>query len=180
MANISGTNMTTQYTVEQINRLPSPEFITVLGGIFEHSPWVAESASQQRPFDSISDLQKSMFAIVLAADETARLLLIRNHPQLAGKEADEGTLTEDSQKEQSRAGLNQCSAEELELLRNLNKQYLDKFSFPFVIAVSGLNKYQIIEAMQQRLKNDKDNEFATSINEIGKIASIRLNALIDG
>jgi len=172
--------MTTQYTVEQINHLSNQEFVTVLGSIFEHSPWVAESAIQLRPFESVSDLQKCMFDIVLTADEADRLLLIRNHPQLAGKEADEGTLTKDSQKEQSRAGLSQCNAEELELIRDLNKQYLDKFSFPFVIAVSGLNKFQVIEAMQLRLNNDKNSEFSTSINEIGKIASIRLNALIDG
>ncbi len=137
-------------------------------------------AYEHRPFKSNVDLRKTMFDIVLAADEAERLTLIRNHPQLAGKEADEGTLTEDSQKEQSRAGLNQCSAEELELLRSFNRRYLDKFGFPFVIAVSGLNKYQIIDAMQMRLQNDKHSEFNTSINEIGKIASIRLDTLIDG
>ena len=171
--------MTKQYTIKQINKLSIEEFTIALGSIFEHSPWVAKTAYRQQPFSSISDLQAKMFNTVLDADEAARLLLIRNHPQLAGKEADEGTLTEDSQKEQSRAGLNQCSAEELDTLRKLNAQYLEKFSFPFVIAVSGLNKFQIIDAMHNRLQNTQDDEFKTSINEIGKIASIRLNALID-
>lgn len=172
--------MTDKQGLTELNKLSRPAFVGLLGGIFEHSPWVAEQAYQQRPFDTVQKLQKTMLDIVQASSMDDRLTLIRNHPELAGKEADEGTLTADSQKEQSRAGLNQCTAEELAQLHRLNKDYLDKFGFPFVIAVSGLNKHEIISAMQSRLQNDYDAEFETSINEIGKIARIRLDALFEG
>ena len=172
--------MTDQHNLTAINQLSRSVFIDLLGSIFEHSPWVAEQVYEKRPFQTVIELQKTMFDIVQASSIEQRLTLIRHHPQLAGKEADEGTLTMDSKKEQSRAGLNHCSTDELEKLRRLNKNYLDKFGFPFVIAVSGLNRHQIIAAMQTRLQNDSDREFSTSIDEIGKIARIRLDALIDG
>lgn len=172
--------MTDKQQLTAINKLSRSAFVGLLGSIYEHSPWVAESAYQQRPFDTVQKLHKTMLDIVQASSMDDRLALIRNHPELAGREADEGTLTNDSQKEQSRAGLNQCSAEELAQLRGLNKSYLVKFGFPFVVAVSGLNKHRIIAAMQLRLQNDPDTEFNTSINEIGKIGQIRLDALING
>jgi len=172
--------MTNKPTIANLNLLSDQAFVDLLGGIYEHSPWVAELAFAQLPFDSVNALHQSMINIVKAASHEQRLALIRNHPELAGKEADAGTLTADSKKEQSRAGLNQCSAAELEQIRNLNKNYLQKFSFPFVIAVSGLNKGQIIAAMQTRSHNDEETEFTTSLNEIDKIARIRLDALIDG
>ena len=171
--------MANNLTLEKLNHLSHDAFIDLLGSIYEHSVWVAKKAYEQRPFDSIDSLQKIMLDIVQTSTIDDRLTLIRNHPELAGKEADEGTLTADSQKEQSSAGLNQCSAEELKHIRDLNKGYLDKFGFPFVIAVSGLNKHQVIAAMQMRMANDYDTEFSTSINEIGKIARIRLDALFN-
>ncbi len=171
--------MTDKYKLKELNKLSKLAFIDLLGSIYEHSPWVAVQAFEQCPFDSVDGLQRIMFDIVLRSTIEDRLTLIRNHPELAGKEADEGALTAESQREQSSAGLNQCSAEELKQIRELNKNYLDKFSFPFVIAVSGLNKYQVISAMQKRMANDYESEFSTSINQIGKIARIRLDALID-
>ncbi|MCP3687302.1 MAG: 2-oxo-4-hydroxy-4-carboxy-5-ureidoimidazoline decarboxylase [Gammaproteobacteria bacterium] len=172
-------DMTSTYSLTGLNHLSQAEFVAVLGSIYEHSPWVAERAFEKLPATSIEKLQDIMFEIVLASSDAKRLTLICNHPELAGKEADAGTLTADSQKEQSSAGLNQCSAAELEQLRGLNKSYMHKFGFPFVIAVSGLNKHQIIAALQARLENSKESEFITSIIEIGKIARIRLDALID-
>ena len=171
--------MTNKQTLTSINQLDRQDFINLLGSIYEHSPWVAEITFAKHPFDSVVALHQTMIDIVKASDLDNRLALIRNHPELAGKEAAVGTLTEDSKKEQSRAGLNQCSAEELEQIRALNRSYLQKFGFPFVIAVSGLNKHQIIAAMQTRMINDEATEFATSLNEIDKIAKIRLDALID-
>lgn len=172
--------MTDRLTLTNLNQLSHQNFIDTLGGIYEHSSWVAELTFAQLPFDSVDTLHQTMMDIVKASDLDKRLALIRNHPELAGKEAAEGTLTADSKKEQSRAGLNHCSADELEQIRGLNKSYLQKFSFPFVIAVSGLNKHQIIAAMQTRLQSDEATEFVTSLNEIDKIAKIRLDALIDG
>ena len=171
--------MIEKQTLSNLNQLDALAFNELLGGIYEHSSWVAELTFAKLPFDSVHTLHQTMMDIVKASDLDKRLALIRNHPELAGKEAAEGTLTADSKKEQSRAGLNQCSAEELEQIRGLNKSYLQKFSFPFVIAVSGLNKHQIIAAMQTRLESDETTEFATSLNEIDKIAKIRLDALID-
>lgn len=166
------------FTLNQINRLDAAGFVETLGAIYEHSPWVAERVYSQRAFASIGALADSMAAAVKNSTHQQRLTLIRNHPQLAGKEAAEGTLTDDSTREQKGAGLDQCSAEELATLQNLNRQYLEKFEFPFVIAVKGLDRYQIIAAMQARLNNDIGTEFDTSINEICKIGGIRLRALI--
>ena len=170
--------MTDKITLDLINRMTDSQFIDLLGGIYEHSPWVAKGIISQRPFASVTSLRDGMSAAVKQSDRQRRLTLIRNHPQLAGKEADQGTLTEDSKMEQSSAGLDQCSSDELRTIQSLNHSYLDKFEFPFVIAVRGLNKQQIIAAMQRRLNNDRQTEFETSIEEIIKIAEIRLDSLI--
>ena len=170
--------MTSTIPLPTVNELAERQFIDMLGGIYEHSPWVAEQAFQHRPFDSLNNLQNTMATAVRQANQEKLLQLIRNHPQLAGKEAAQGTLTIDSKNEQQGAGLDQCSAEELETINTLNGEYLEKFSFPFVIAVKGLDRYQIIGAMQHRIHNDRQNEFDTSIEEICKIARIRLEALI--
>ena len=161
-----------------MNELSDTQFIDMLGGIYEHSPWVAEQSIQKRPFDSLDHLQKYMATIVRESDLEQRLELIRNHPQLAGSEAAQGTLTNDSKNEQKGAGLDQCSAEELETIKTLNGKYLEKFKFPFIIAVKGLDRYQIIDAMQQRLHNEPQTEFDINIEEICKIARIRLDTLI--
>ena len=172
--------MTSKISLSRINGLSDTQFIALLGDIYEHSCWVAEQAVQHRPFDSLHNLQNIMATIVRESDQDKRLQLIRNHPQLAGKEAAQGTLTNDSKNEQQGAGLDQCSADELETIRSLNLNYLQKFKFPFVIAVKGLDRYQIINAMQLRLHNDPQTEFNTNIEEICKIARIRLEALISG
>jgi 2-oxo-4-hydroxy-4-carboxy-5-ureidoimidazoline decarboxylase len=163
-----------------LNQYDREQFVESLGSIFEHSPWVADLAYDCRPFDSIQHLHQCMLETVEKSPEFQRMALICNHPELAGKEADAGTLTNDSRKEQSRAGLSQCSAEELTRLQSLNQAYQEKFEFPFVIAVTGLNKTQIIAALETRLKNSAAIEFDASITEIGKIGKIRLDALIDG
>jgi len=171
--------MTDKISLSSLNQFNREQFIESLGGIFEHSPWVADLVYEYRPFDSKDLLHQTMVEIVKQSPEFQRMALICNHPELAGKESDEGTLTEDSQKEQSRAGLDQCTAAELKQLRSLNNSYRAKFDLPFVIAVTGLNKSQIIAAIGSRLKNSAGDEFEISINEIAKIGMIRLNALID-
>ena len=171
--------MTGKIPLTSLNRFNREQFIESLGGIFEHSPWVADLVYQNRPFDSKALLHQAMVEAVKQSPEFQRMALICNHPELAGKEADEGTLTDDSLKEQSRAGLDQCTAAELTQLRALNRSYREKFEFPFVIAVTGLDKNQIIAAIESRLKISAGVEFETSINEIAKIGMIRLNALID-
>ena len=171
--------MTEKIFLDILNQIDRDQFVRTLGGIFEHSPWVADIIYQDRPFHSTALLHQKMVEAVNKSPEFQRMALICNHPELAGKEAAEGTLTNDSRQEQSRAGLDQCSTEELAQLQSLNRAYREKFEFPFVIAVTGLGKAQIIAAIESRLKNSVSVEFDTSIAEIGKIGLIRLNALID-
>ncbi len=179
LANCIITIMLSKISLDTLNQFDRDQFVESLGSIFERSPWVADMAYQDRPFDSRAELHQIMVETVKKSPEFQRMALICNHPELAGKEASEGTLTSASQQEQSGAGLDQCSSAELAKLQSLNRAYRDKFEFPFIIAVSGLNKTQIIAAIESRLKNSASVEFDTSIAEIGKIGMIRLNALID-
>ena len=165
--------------IDQINNKDLVGFVDLLGGIFEHSPWVAEQVHGERPFASGDDLHRKMVTEVRQASVEQRRELLCQHPELAGKEADAGSLTDASKREQAGAGLNQCSAEELTRIKHFNQAYAAKFGFPFIIAVTGLDKYQILAAMQQRLDHAADTEFATAIGEVEKIALIRLDALID-
>jgi 2-oxo-4-hydroxy-4-carboxy-5-ureidoimidazoline decarboxylase len=165
-------------TLKELNQLPEIEFTNILGSIFEHSPWVAKQTYEFRPFSSVDSLLQYMFDLVKESPQADRLKLICNHPQLAGKEAEQGSLTEHSKNEQDAAGLNHCTAEELAQLQTLNQQYLDKFGFPFVIAVKGLTRHDILAAMQQRIDNPLEQEFDACIDQIGRIAEFRLKELI--
>lgn len=166
-------------TIDDINQSSDQRFVEMLGGIFEHSPWVAELASPDRPFASRVELHQVMTRAMRNAPEVLRMELLNRHPELAGKEASAGTLTDDSRREQAGAGLNQCSADELARIKSLNQAYAAKFGFPFIIAVTGLDKFQIIAAMESRLENEVVLEFETAIGEVEKIARIRIDALID-
>lgn len=161
-----------------LSAMPQAEFVGHLGDIFEHSPWIAERAWAARPFASIEALHAAMVAAVDHASEAEQLGLIRAHPELAGKEAAAGTLTAASTGEQRGAGLDQCSAEEIQRLRGLNAAYRERFGFPFVIAVKGLSRYQIMDAVEARLKNDRATEFRACLEQIGRIARFRLDALL--
>src|SRR5690606_29203938 len=152
------------------------DFVDQLEGIFEHTPWVAQRAWHARPFDSIEALHGAMLAALRQATPAEQHALICAHPELAGKEADSGTLTAASTQEQRGAGLDQCSPDELERLRRLNAAYRQRFGFPFVIAVKGLSRYQIMDTLESRLLNERNTEFDTCLREIGKIARIRLDA----
>lgn len=165
--------------IDEINQSNPTRFVELLGAIFEHSPWVAELVYAERPFASRGELHRVMTAAVRRAPEVQRMALLCQHPELAGKEADAGTLTDDSKREQAGAGLNQCTADELATIKALNQAYREKFGFPFIIAVSGLDKFQIIAAMQARLDNTAELEFDTAIGEVEKIARIRIDALVD-
>jgi 2-oxo-4-hydroxy-4-carboxy-5-ureidoimidazoline decarboxylase len=165
--------------IDQINQSSQARFVELLGAIFEHSPWVAELAYPERPFASRDNLHQVMAAAVRRAPEVQRMALLCHHPELAGREADAGTLTDDSKREQAGAGLSQCTVDELLTIKSLNQAYRAKFEFPFIIAVTGLDKFQIIAAMETRLGNSTALEFDTAIGEVEKIARIRIDALID-
>lgn len=170
--------LTTTHALAELSSLNQRQFVDRLEGIFEHSPWVPERSWNQRPFDSVDQLHACMVQVVQHASYEEQKNLICAHPELAGKEAEQGTLTSASTGEQRGAGLDQCSAEELARLRGLNAQYRERFGFPFVIAVKGLSRYQIMDTVKARLNNNTELEFQTCLTEIGKIARFRLDALL--
>lgn len=166
------TNKTT--SLAALNAMSAAEFTSTLGAIFEHSPWVAERAAAKRPFASVQQLHDAMAAAVHDAAEDERLALIRAHPELAGKAAVRGELTEESTREQKGAGLDQCSPEEFARMQDLNQRYNDKFGFPFVIAVKGHDRHSILDNFARRLENPRDVEAKECIEQIIRIGGFRL------
>ena len=154
------------------------DFIARFSGIYEHSPWVAELvAPLVSAGDSTNILAALMADCVDNASTEKQLALIRAHPDLAGKAQVAGELTEESTNEQASAGLDQCSAEEYEQFQALNAAYLEKFGFPFVMAVRDSDRADILDAFAARLDNDYEIEFETALVEIHKIARLRLEAM---
>jgi 2-oxo-4-hydroxy-4-carboxy-5-ureidoimidazoline decarboxylase len=154
-------------------------FVAAYGRVYEHSPWVAEQlhdAGLTVAHETVSGLASAMAAIVAATDDAAKHTLIRAHPDLAGKAAVAGNLTAESRSEQAGAGLDQCSAEEFAEFQRLNGAYQKKFGFPFIIAVSGLDRHAILDAFRVRLQNDQRQEFAEALRQIDRIAAIRIAA----
>ena len=165
-------------TLSELNALDRDAFTRALGGVFEHSPWVAHEAWQRRPFANLDALHRAMRQVVGDAGHERQLALIRAHPELAGRAMVRRELTADSRFEQSGAGLDQCSPAEFERLHALNADYLARFGFPFILAVKGYDREGIIARFEQRLKNDPAIEFQEALAQIGKIARFRLEALL--
>jgi OHCU decarboxylase len=154
------------------------DFIARYGGIYEHSPWVAELAAPVAAgLNDVARLAELMADVVDNADTEQQLALIRAHPDLAGKAQIAGELTADSTEEQASAGLDQCSKVEYEKFQALNDAYKAKFGFPFVMAVRGSSRAEILEAFSARLQNHYDEEFETALAEIHTIARLRLEAM---
>lgn len=166
------------FSLDGINAFDRSTFVAAFGALFEHSPWVAERAWAQRPFGSVEGLHRSMVQAVHAATPTEQLALLRAHPQLAGKAAIRGELTQASSCEQKGAGLDQCSPEEYARLTRLNQAYQDKFGFPFIIAVRGHTRASIIAALEQRLAGGIQAELAEALRQVAQIALFRLDELI--
>jgi 2-oxo-4-hydroxy-4-carboxy-5-ureidoimidazoline decarboxylase len=164
--------------LHELNTCSADAFIGALGGIFEHSPWVPAGAAAQRPFADVPALHRAMCAVVARAGEAAQLALIRAHPQLAGKAAVRGELTDSSTREQRGAGLDQCTPEEFAQITRLNDAYQDKFGFPFIIAVRGHTRQSIIAAMESRLPHSIEAETAEALLQIERIAALRLADLV--
>jgi OHCU decarboxylase len=162
----------------ELNALPAAQFARALEGIFEHSPWVAERTASARPFASRLDLLDAMRGVVARADSEDQLRLIRAHPKLGARGRNRAQLTEASQGEQRRAGLDACSDAEFALLAALNREYEARFDIPFILAVRGHGPASIIAAMRRRLTNAAAAEQATALSEIGLIAGYRLTAAV--
>ena len=166
-------------TLAELNGRDRRGFVVALGGIFEDSPWVAEAAWPRHPFETLDALYRAMVDAVRAVADNAQLALIRAHPELAGKAAVRGKLTADSRAEQSGAGLDQCSPQEFARLQELNRAYNAKFGFPFIIAVKGLDRAAIIKRFTERLERDRAAEFEEALQQIARIAWLRLEALVE-
>ncbi|MGY8524971.1 2-oxo-4-hydroxy-4-carboxy-5-ureidoimidazoline decarboxylase [Paracidovorax citrulli] len=168
------------YRLTDLNAMPAEEFVQALGGIYEHSAWVAEQAAAQRPFADLAALAEAMRVAVDNASEQARLTLLRAHPELAGKAAVRGELTAESTREQRGAGLDQCSQQEFDRLQQLNGRYTEKFGFPFILAVRGYDRAGIIGEFARRIDNSPAEELQTSISQVHRIAQFRLHDLVSG
>lgn len=159
------------------SQLGRDAFIATYGDVYEHSPWIA-AQSWDRGLDATHDtpsgLAECMRQQVDAADADTQLTLIRAHPDLAGKAAVANELTEDSRSEQAGAGLDRCTPEEFARFERLNAIYRERFGFPFVIAVRGLDRHAILDAFETRLNHIPDEERRTAIEQIHRIALLRL------
>jgi xanthine dehydrogenase D subunit len=156
-----------------------PLSLADLSRLFEHSPWVAEAAWHRAPFARVADLQAAVEAAVREAPRERQLALILAHPELAGREAEEGTLTRESSSEQASAGLNRLIPEELEAWRRLNRSYRERFGFPLIVCVREHTKESIIAWGNARLDNSREQEIEVALGEITKIAWLRLADLLE-
>jgi beta-ureidopropionase / N-carbamoyl-L-amino-acid hydrolase len=167
-------------TLDQINAASAEQFVALLDGVYEHSPWIAQQAAARRPFHSLVQLKLALAEVVRSAGREPQLALIRAHPELAGKAMVSQTLTAESSKEQNTAGLTQCTPAEFAQIQQLNAHYNAKFGFPFILAVrgprgEGLAKAEIIATFARRQAHHPDFELAECLRNIHRIAEIRLN-----
>lgn len=160
--------------------MPFDAFVEKFGGVYEHSAWIAEAVHRRglSPREDTPDGLASAMAGVLAnADQAAKLALLHAHPDLAGRAAIAGDLTHSSRSEQAGAGLDRCTPEEYRRFQELNDSYKAKFGFPFIMAVAGKTRQDILRAFEARLNNEAAAEFATALEQIDRIARVRLGKM---
>jgi len=165
-------------SLDQVNSLSHEDFVATFGDIAEHSPWVAEKAAAERPFADRRAMAEAFIDALLTAGEPEKLALIRAHPDLAGRAAIAGDLAEESKREQASAGLDQLTDDERARFSALNEAYQARFGFPFVMAVKGRSKDEIMAAFERRLQHDRARELRTALEQIERIALLRLNELL--
>jgi len=161
-------------TFEELNAQDRSGFVVALGWIFEASPWVAERAWDKKPFATLDALHAAMTAVVAAAPFEEQLALLRAHPDL-GARAD---MSDASGREQAGAGLDALTRDEIQRLRKLNAAYLDKFGFPFLYAVKGSTKHDILNALERRLPSTRDIEHQEALRQVFRIARFRLEETV--
>jgi len=167
-----------QLTLDELNQMDQSAFVAALGEVFEHTPWVAESAFSARPFANLPALYDAMTGAVRSAGADRQMTLIKAHPDLAGKAAREGAITDDSKREQSSAGLDRLSADEFAAFHKLNDAYHAKFDIPFIVCVRRHGKESILRQFEQRLRNDAAAERRAALDEIFRIVALRLDQRI--
>lgn len=161
-------------TIEELNSLDQDRFVEAVGWVFEHSPWVAARAWAQRPFAGIDVLHQAMVEQVEAARLDEQVALLRAHPDLGTR----ANISAASTAEQTAAGLNGLSPEEFERLHRLNEAYRDQFGFPFLLAVKGSTKYDVLQALEQRLQASPEDERREALRQVHRIARFRLEDTI--
>jgi len=160
----------------KIEKLSETEFTEVFGNIFENARWIAENLYRHKPFKNFQDLSKKMISIFENTDNGNKLKILISHPDLANKTR-VGILTANSAKEQSNAKLDLCTEDEFNEFKNLNKKYKHKFGFPFIIAVKGKDKSEILINFKKRILLERKNEFDEAIKQVKQIAILRLDEL---
>jgi len=161
-------------SMEEINALEPDEFVARFGFLFEGSPWIAARAWNARPFASFEHLHRSFFEVMRKASTDEKAALIQAHPDLVGGAARTGTLSPQSSKEQSSAGLDRLSPEEIATFERLNQTYKDRFGFPFVICARENTKDGILDAFASRLSNSRSAEIEIALREIARIVYLRM------
>ena len=161
--------------INKINKLTESEFIKVFANIFENSRWIAEELYKQKPFGDFNELSSKMMDIFEMSSKEKKLKILNDHPDL-GKKTKVGSLTADSLKEQKNAGLDQCTKEEFNEFKKLNDAY-KKFGFPFILAVKGKSKIEILNSFRTRINSKPQIEFEEAIRQVKKIANLRLEDL---
>jgi 2-oxo-4-hydroxy-4-carboxy-5-ureidoimidazoline decarboxylase len=162
-------------TIAELNALEREPFVSALGWIFEHSPWVAERAWESRPFTDLNTLHRQMTTVVSHATYDEQLALLRAHPDLGAR----AKMSDASVGEQTSVGLDRLSPRDFERLHRLNSSYREKFGFPFLYAVKGSTPEQILDALEQRLIRRVDEELAEALRQVSRIAWFRLEAIFD-
>ena len=163
--------------MKEVNELGREAFIERFGPLFEHSPWVAADAWSDRPFADEDELFEALRSAMYSAPIERKLALIRAHPDLAGRAAIEGTLTRSSKTEQASAGLDRLTPDEYAAFTRLNGAYRERFGFPFVVCVREHTKESILRVAAERLEHTRDEEVRVALEEIAKIARLRLEDL---
>jgi 2-oxo-4-hydroxy-4-carboxy-5-ureidoimidazoline decarboxylase len=163
-----------------LNRAPAAEFAGHLANVYEQAPWVATAAAAARPFATLGALFAALRGAVRGASEAERLALVRGHPELAPPAREAGALTAESTSEQASAGLDRLDAAEMTEFRRLNETYRAKFGFPFIICVRRHTKESVLASFARRLAQPPEIEVATALDEIDRIAALRLDAMVAG
>ena len=161
-------------SIDKFNKLSKAEFISIFRNIFEKTEWIAERCYESKPYNNLDELVSKMMKIFENIEKERHLEILNSHPDLAV----EKKLTEDSKNEQKNASLNQCTDEEFVEFKKLNEKYKKKFGFPFIIAVKGKNKEEILNSFRQRITNNINLEFEEAKKQVKKIANFRLSGII--
>ena len=161
-------------SIDKLNRLNKSEFISIFGNVFEKTQWIAEKAFNLIPYNNFDEFTLKMIEIYSKTESKNHLIILNSHPELVV----EKKLTLESKQEQSGANLNQCSDKEFNEFKKLNINYKNKFGFPFIIAVKGKNRIEILESFRKRINNSIETEFEEAKEQVKKIALLRIKDII--